>query len=193
MRLAVLARRGLAVALSAILLAGCASGPKIYVNEDPAASFEGYGTYAFEPQLGTDRPGYTSILSQYLKTAVTRELNSRGYRQVSNGADLTVNFYVHTAEKIQTTQTTTHGGYYGYRRGYYGAYRGYPSTQTEVRQYTEGTLTIDLVDTRSDQLVWEGTAVGRIRESVRENLQASVDGVVSEIFTRYPYIAAGSL
>ena len=84
------------------------------------------------------------------------------------------------------------GGYYGYRRGRYGAYGGYPATQTEVRQYTEGTLTIDLVDTRSDQLVWEGTAVGRVRESVRENLEEAVNNVVAEIFTRYPYIGSGA-
>ena len=62
------------------LLAACASsGPKLYSDTDPGADFAGYRTYAFEPVLGTDKVGYSSILSQNLKSAVARELEARGY------------------------------------------------------------------------------------------------------------------
>ena len=139
MRFTALAGKGLGLVICVALFAGCATGPRIFVNEDPAASFSSYKTFSFEPQLGTDRPGYSSILSQYLRVAVSRELEARGYRQVSEGSDLAVNFYLHTAEKVRTMQSVSGGGgYYGYRRGFYGAYAGYPTVETEVLQYTEG-------------------------------------------------------
>ena len=181
-------RAKFAALATAILLTGCSSGPKIFVNENPAASFDQYATYNYEPQLGTDeRAGYRSILSNYFISAIDREMQSRGYKR-SDNPDLRINVYVHTKEKIRTTSTPTAGGYYGYRGYRYGMYGGYETTTT---QYTEGTVNIDLVDNRSNELAWEGAAVGRINDSVRENLEASVNGVVVEVFTRYNYIASG--
>lgn len=167
-------------------LAACASGPKIYTNENPSARFNAYQTYGFPKKLGTDSAEYSSFLSQYLTTAVSRELDARGYQRADN-PDLKVNFFVNTKEKIRATQTPAAGGYYGYRRGYYGAWGSY---ETRVDQFTEGTLTIDLVDAEADQLVWEGNAVGRVRDEARENLQARIDEVVSSIFADYPYRAS---
>lgn len=175
----------------AVLISGCVTGPKVFVNENPEAQFSGFRTYAYAAELGTDRPGYSSLLSQALKAAVSRELNARGYREATSSPDLTVNFYVHTKEKIRTTTTTTPtaGFYYGYRRGLYDPWAGYGAVETDVRQYTEGTLTIDLVDARNSQLVWEGTAVGRVRDDMRENLQATIDAVVADVFARYSHAA----
>ena len=181
-------RRNLLGTLCLVLLAGCASGPSIYVNADPAANFAGYRTYDFEAPLGTDRPGYSSVLSQYLRAAAKRELEARGYRE-SDNPDLLVNFNVQTKEKVSSTTTPSGpsmGGYYGYRRGYYGTWGGY---DTQVTQYTEGTLTMDIVDAARKQLVWEGTAVGRVRDSDRKNLEPAVTNVMTQIFAQYPYQA----
>ena len=168
MNQALVRRRRYAIAgmLAAMFLAGCASGPSIYVNADPAANFSGYRTYNFMNPLGTDRPGYSSVLSEYLRTAASRELEARGYRKGDN-PDLLVNFNVQTKEKVQTTSVPSgpaYGGYYGYRSGYYGTWGGY---ETQVTQYTEGTLTVDVVDAARKQLAWDGTAVGRVREVAR--------------------------
>jgi len=171
------------------VLAGCASGPKLYTNEDPAADFSGYRTYAFEAVLGTDRPGYTSLLSQYIKSAVQREMDLRGYTLSETNPDLYINFYIHTKEKIRTTQTPTTGGYYGYRGSRYGTWGGYTAYETQVTQYTEGTFNLDLIEARRDQLVWEGTMVGRIKEDTMENLRPRVDAAVATMFEQYPYRA----
>jgi len=182
-------RRGGAAAICTLavsLFTGCASGPSIYVNTDPAASFATYRTYNFVTPLGTDGPGYSSMLSQYLRQATSRELEARGYQR-SDNPDLLVNFNVQTKDKIQTTTTPSgprYGGYYGYRSGYYGVWGGY---ETQVSQYTEGTLNIDIVDAARKQLAWEGTAVGRVREKDRQNLKAVIDDVVAQFFAKYPY------
>lgn len=172
--------------IAAALLAGCATGPRIFANEDPAAEFNRYRTYDFASPLGTDRAEYSSLLTEYLRQATARELEARGYTRARN-PDLLINFYVNTRERIRSTSTMAPGyGYYGYRRGYYGVWGGY---ETTVTQYTEGTLTIDVVDRARNQLVWEGTAVGRTREEDRENLKGAVDEVVALVFMEYPYRA----
>jgi len=174
-------------AMLGLMISSCATTPKIYTNQDPAADFTSYRTYAFDDPLGTDKSGYSSLLSQYLKNAVNREMEMRGYTLAEN-PDLIVNFYVHTQEKIKTTQTpTTTGGYYGYRGSRYGTWGGYPSYETRVTQHTEGTINVDLVDRARGQLVWESELVGRVTEEVRENLESAIDQAITEIFTKYPY------
>jgi hypothetical protein len=188
-----LSRLFLSVAVTT-LVAACASGPTIRSNQDPGANFSAYQTYGFEPVLGTDRPGGNqSLLSQYMKTAAAREMQLRGYR-LADDPDLLVNFYVHTQEKIRTTQTPSSSGYYGYRGGRYGTYSGYGyggGTETTVTQYTEGTVNIDVIDAKRKQLVWEGVAVGRVSKDVMDRLEAAANAVVTEIFAEYPQTAGG--
>lgn len=174
-----------------LMLAGalysCASGPRIYTSQDPQAAFDTYRTFAFEARLGTDRPdGYASLLSQYLKTATRAEMERRGYRYSEENPDLSVNFFVNTQEKIRSRTTPSPDVYYTYRRGYYRTWGGY---ETTIAQYTEGTLNIDIIDAKRDQLVWEGVAIGRVSEKARENLQAAVNGAVVAVFAEYPYSA----
>jgi hypothetical protein len=175
--------------ISALFVSACSSPPRVYSNEDPEAVFSAYKTYAFQAKLGTDRPEYTSLLSQYLKNAVQREMNARGYRRVDGDADLKINFYVQTKEKIKSTSTPAYGGYYGYRP--YGTWGGYAGYETNITQYTEGTLTIDIVDTKRDQLVWEGTLVDRIYGDEAENLRPRVEEAVLYLFEQYPHRAGG--
>lgn len=179
-----------ATVLVILLLAACSSTPPVFVNEDPAADFSRYKTYNFESPLGTSRDdGAQSLATTYLRRATAREMEARGY-QLSNDPDLIVNFFVYTDEKISSRSVPTSGGYYGYRRGRYGGYTGY---ETRVDQYTEGTVNFDLVDNRTDQLVWEGAITGKITDEVRENLQQVCDAVATEVFASYPYIAGSGV
>jgi uncharacterized lipoprotein YajG len=184
----------LALVLAIIVLTGCASGPKIYANQDPSADFSQFKTYGYT-QLDTDTDRYGSLLSQYMKTAASRELEARGYSK-SDNPDLLVNFHIHTQEKIKTTQTpTSSAGYYGYRGygGGYGGWGGYGGYETQVTQYTEGTVNVDLIDKKRSQLVWEVALVGRVTDKARENLEATVDEVMLEVFLSYPYIAGSNV
>jgi hypothetical protein len=182
--------RILNLALITALLAACASGPKVFVNQNPDADFSGYKTFNFEQRLGTDdQEGYQSIFSKHLIAAATREMEARGYKKSSN-PDLTINFGLFTQEKIRSTSTptTSVGGYYGYRG--YGSYGGY---ETTVTQYTEGTFNMDIVDTTgsSKTLAWECVLVGRMTDKFRNDMEASVNKGMIEIFENFPYFAAG--
>jgi hypothetical protein len=176
-----------ALAVFFLGLTSCSSGPKIYSNQDPMADFSTYGTYGFQAKLSTDRPGYTSVLSQYLKMATTQEMEARGYKY-SDNPDLTINFNIDTKEKVYSRTSSSPSMGAGYRSGRYGAWGGY-GTETTVSQYTEGTVHVDLIDSKRKQLVWEGYAVGKLTEDVLERLQEATTFAVGEIFLKYPYQA----
>jgi len=183
-------RKLVILTVSGLFLAACATGPRLYSTQNPQADFSIYSTYGYVNQLGTDEPGApASLLTQFLRTAVDREMQARGYRYADQGGDLLVNFYVETQEKIHSRTSTTTGrhvgyGYHGYRGGYYGTWGGYP--ETEITQYTEGTLNIDLVDAHRQELVWEGVAIGRITEEGRRDIQTAINTVVPQIFEQNP-------
>lgn len=181
------------VACAVLLLGACASGPDVFTNQDPAADFSNYRTYDFEAKLGTDRDsGSRSLLSTYLTRAVARELEARGYTR-SDTPDLKVNFYVNTEEKVRSRSVPTAGGYYGYRAPYYDPWGGYGGYETQIDQFTEGTLNVDLIDAAKNQLVWEGAVVGKITEEVRQNVEATVNAATAELFKAYPYVAGSNV
>ena len=182
--------RLLCLTFTALFISACASGPKVFVNQNPDADFSNYKTFNFEQPLGTDNPdGYQSLFSKYLIAAATREMEARGYKKSEN-PELTINFGLLTKEKIRSTSSpsTSVGGYYGYRG--YGAYGGY---ETTVTQYTEGTFNMDIIDATGNQktLLWECVLVGRVTDRFRNDMEAAVNRGMVEIFDRYPYYAAG--
>ena len=185
--------RSILLAIMGLGLIGCASGPTIYTNQNPQVDFTSFRTYAFFEAMGTDAPdGPAALLTQFLKEAVDREMTARGYELGDTYTDFLINFYLETQEKIQSRTVhsgPTYGvgyGHYGYRGGYYGTWGGYSAT-TEITQYTEGTLSVDVVDNEREELVWEGVVTGRIREEALRNLKESVDTVTPDLMAEFPY------
>jgi hypothetical protein len=62
-----------------------------------------------------------------------------------------------------------------------------------VSQYTEGTFNIDIIDNVRRQLVWESVGVGRVTDSLRENLRERVREGVPKFFAGYPFVAGSSV
>ena len=185
-----LARTLFLVAIVTMAITGCATGPTVSADYDRNANFASYRSFGFYSPLGTDQAGYQSLITTTLKSAVRSEMESRGYVYAETGADLLVNFNAKLARQTEVTQTPAPSMYYGYRRGFYGGWGGY-GYETRVDQYTEGTLNIDVVDAKRQQLVWEGVAVGRVTKKSQEDRQAAIRAAVAEIFTKYPSRAGG--
>lgn len=177
---------------SLLLLAACASGPKIKADYDPSVDFSQYETFNFFKPLGIENPNYSSLLGQMFRDSITRQMEQRGYT-LSDDPDLLMNVsaILEDKTKVTTYNDPMYGGYYGYRRGFYDPWYGYGyGTQTHVSQYTEGTVNIDMVDARAKRMVWEGIAVGRVDEE-RSNAEVrqAIESGVREMFESYPFRA----
>ena len=185
-------RLTICAAVLSVGLAACTSGPKIRADADPSANMASYKTFAFFDRVETDKSGYTTILTQHLKTATQRELEKRGYQMVASNPQILVNFNVNIQNKtsVQSSPSMS-GGYYGYRAGYYGTWAGYPQDIHTVH-YQDGTLSIDLVDATKKQLVWSGVAEGKLQKAAIENPGPAVDRVVTSIFEKFPVAAPGA-
>jgi hypothetical protein len=169
-----------------VLAASCASGPKIRADADPSVNFSNYNTFGFFEKMPTDKSRYGTMLTARLKDATRREFQKRGYKEASQ-PQLLVNFNTNVENRtdVQSTGTSASYGFYGYRAGMYGAWGGYP-TDVYTTHYQEGTLSIDLVDSAKQQLVWQGIAQARLTKSMMENPEATISSVVTDIFAKYP-------
>ena len=180
----------LLVTLGALLvLAGCASsGPKINSDFDRNADFSAYQTFGFVDPLGTDKHGYSTLVTSHFKAAAREQMESLGYTYTENNPDLLVNFFSNTENRtdVRTSPSMTASyGYYGYRSG---LYMGFPvyGTDTDTIHYKVGTLNIDVVDAAEKRLIWEGVAEGKLSKEAMENPRAAIQSAVNQIFQRYP-------
>jgi hypothetical protein len=169
------------------LVAGCATGPTIRSNLDNTVDFSKFRTFGFLDPLSTDRDGYQTLVSQQLVASTDRELRARGLQRSDSNPDLLVNFSANLDQRLRITQTPTVPISSIDRRHHRGFYSTWPThQQTEVRQYTQGTLGIDIVDASRRQLIWEGFAVGRVTQRTTDNLGTVLDSAVVDIFADFP-------
>ena len=183
--------RSLLIVLLISLVSACSSGPNIRSDYDSSVDFSNYKTYGFFSPLGIEGPNYSTIYGSVFREAISREMESRGYT-MSEDPDLMINVSARLDDKTKVTQTSTPAyggyGYYGYRHGYYSPWAGYGySTSTHVSQYTEGTVNIDVVDIAEKRMVFEGVAIGRVKEDrSNEEVRAAINSGVTEMFANYP-------
>jgi hypothetical protein len=170
-------------ALLGALLASCATtdAPDMRVDYDRGADFSVYRTFGFPKETGTDRGGYSTLVTSYFKSSVTTAMEARGYKYSAENPDLLVNFYMNTRDRTETRPNSS-GGYYGYRDGLYG---GWPTYQETVN-YQVGTINLDIVDAEKKQLIWEGVSEGRVTEESLANPKVTVNAIVTELMRRYP-------
>lgn len=186
--------RFLSAAFVLVLLSACATGPRVRTDMDPAADFSRYRTYGFYQPLAMEESGYTSYLTDQIKSSVRREMDKRGYVFDAQNPSLRVNFQGVVREKTEVysmPRTDVHYFYSFRARRYVGVPIWYD--QTEVDQYTEGTLTVDLVDAARNHLVWTGDAIGRVTQKTPQERAGAADASVAAIFAKFPYTAGSGM
>ena len=176
-------RRAVALGLVALALVACQTRPEIHTQGAPDVNFAGYHTYGFVAKPSTDRAGYTTLTTRSIEASVNREMLARGYTLADN-PDLLINFSVATKDKIEGDSGPDFA--LGYGRGRWGYGWGVGGYYNDIRTVTEGSLTLDVVEHARNELVWSGTAVGRIGKKELDNPNPTIDTAVSEIFKRYP-------
>ena len=184
----------LPIAAACILLASCAS-QDIRTDVDPTAHFSAYRTYAYMEPVATAQAGYTSLVTERFKQAINQQLAAKGYALNNQSPDLLVNFHTVNKQKVDVLGAPMMpaamlwgGDYFGYRDGFYGGWPGYAS-DVDVMQYTVGVISIDLIDAKKRQLVWQGVSSSLVKSNAQETSDQGIQTVVAAIFAKYPYVA----
>ena len=186
----------LACVLVLVLTTGCAGGPQVRSAVAPGVDLDAdFQSFGFFPELSTDRAGFHTIVSRQLVASTRREMEVRGFTFTENPAeaDLLINFHTDVAEqfRVRSTPTYWHGStFWSHRRGFYDpwpGHRSWPSHSTlEVDQFSEGSLSVDIVAAGTNVLVWEGGASQRLTQRTLNELGPALDNAVHEIFQRFP-------
>ena len=184
----------------ALLTSLSACAPQVNVEQRANVNFSRYRTYdSAETEVKTsgDRnPLLRSPITQdRIKQAISGELGKRGLQQVERNPDflVTTHTFVEQAERtVYDTQPAAGFAYpyaVSYRGGFlpvnYGYWYGpsyYSTPRTE--QYREGTLVIDFIDRRTNNLVWRGSVADPIDDAGRLGSEFSKNA--KEILDKFP-------
>jgi hypothetical protein len=173
-----------ASALALVALGGCGGGIDVQSDYDPGADFDRFSTYtwAVRTNAGNDDPRvYNAITRQRVKTAVNRALQAKGYTEEATDGDFLVAWHGAIEGRMSYQTINSH---YGYGWGWYG---GVGVSNTYVNEWDEGTLLVDIVDARTNELVWRGTATGTIDQNrTPEQAQADLDDAARKLLASFP-------
>lgn len=162
-----------------LVLLSVSCSPMIHTSSESAAGFNlsDYNTFAFyetDASRSGVGPGYSMQVS-YIEEEIARQLEQRGLTRTSSDPDLLVNLGIVVKDTTQTRETnilTDPPFYIGQRR------YTWKSEEVVVRRYKEGAISVHLVDSNKNELVWQGVAEGameekteKVQEQIREGMQ----------------------
>lgn len=153
--------------LSILLLPAC-STLEVTANYDPSADFSKYKTYSWETPKSPvlDSSVNNPILNKRIAVAVDTQLAAKGFKKVDSDADFLVGYHVALENKVSVTSMNN---YYGYARGGWGwnyPYRGRGGV--DVYEYQQGTLVLDMVDPKTNSLIWRGSAQAEVDQYAKQ-------------------------
>lgn len=182
--------------MAAFFFTSC--GPKVDANKRTAKSMSSFNTYAFLPNQDTiQTSNYDNArVNEIVIDEIRARMQEQNYRLDRNQPDLLVYYHLMMDEEMAVNANPVYTNYSYYRPGHYVGpyYRNYAYNNyftvprivgNNVQQvpYKEGTLVIDLIDRRSNEIVWRGSAEDVVE---RNNLEAELRTYVNAIFERLP-------
>ncbi len=166
------------------LLTSCSS-LKITSDYDKAADFSHYKTYSFNGWANHSDEHINDINKRRFEQAFAEEFKSRGFTYVKDSGDVLVSLFIVIDEKTSVTAYTDHyGDRYGYGRGWGWGY-GYSQTTYDEYDYQQGTLICDVIDTQTNNLVWQGVGTTVIKENPRKR-EFMIKEAAKKIMATYP-------
>jgi hypothetical protein len=152
--------------------------------------FAGYQTYDWGPAdalpTGDPRLDKNPFFQDHVQGAVEKALAVRGFTQTGSSPDLLIHYHANISQRIDIDRLDRDWGYCATE-----------NCQVPVRPYEAGTLVIDVVDTRTNRLIWRGWAQDSVEKALEDPNRMAVDiseGVtrMMAMFPRKPLAAASS-
>ena len=170
-----------ATLLSLALLSACSSYNVTY-DYDVTATFSRYRTFDYyTSKKGTG--GTTTLMDKRVRAAVEHELQAQGFAmETKTDPDFLVTYYPIVQDRKVRTAVRMGGGW-----GYRPFYGGVGVSTSEVRHYKEGTIVIEIVDFKTNQLIWQGAAAGALTGlNSPEDANEIVPKAVHDILAKFP-------
>ncbi|MBK6384881.1 MAG: DUF4136 domain-containing protein [Chitinophagaceae bacterium] len=176
-----------------LVLASC--GTTAHIEKDDTVDLGRYKTFAWVDRDGegrNDRNKNNDLTEQRIRDAVNKELEkSAGWREVKNRPDVLLSYdvLVERGTKETTNPVYTRPSsrlvYNPYTRRYATIY--YPSQlagyERDERTIREGTVTISMIDAKTDKTVWQGWTTDEVNS--RNLTSKEIQNSVKSIFRKF--------
>ncbi|MEC5395347.1 DUF4136 domain-containing protein [Bergeyella sp. RCAD1439] len=170
-------KKYLFILLAGTLALGSCSPFQVRSDYAQTANFNQYKTY----KLRIDDLKLNDIDKDRVLNELSRQLQSKGLT-VGENPDLIVNVKASHKKITDIQSTNPYGGMWGWG-GPWGW--GFGMNRTWTNNYNSGSLIIDLIDGKTQKLVWQGIGDGISVDSPRAK-QKQIPQIVSEIMANYP-------
>lgn len=175
-----------------VLFSGCNLYTDISTDRDRTADFSSYHTFAWLPDKDTTSSAYNNgIIRNNTMNYFSHCMGERGLRAEVDTPDVLLELVVTSIKKETTVLSPAYYPsynpyYYPFPNAYY--YRGhygYPYSSgysTRQAEYHESTITLNVIDRRTNKLVWSGRAAGDLYDPsfIESNLHPAVFDILRE-------------
>lgn len=180
----------------------CGVYTKVYSDYDRSADFSKYKTFAWLPdKADTTNTQYNNeIIRNNIRNYYGQCMSDRGYSFDAENPDILIQLVITNSKKERTV--TTYPSAYYYRPYYYGSYyyypyspgyyyRYYPSysysygggfSSTQKVEYVNGAITLNVIERKSNKLIWTGTAEGDVYDPsvIERDLHPAVHSIIEQ-------------
>jgi hypothetical protein len=166
--------------IAAFALTGCAT-MNVSSHVERGVDFAQYRTWDFGPAdalpTGDPRLDNNPFFKDYLEGAIGKQLEARHYERVTSGTpELQVHYHSNITKTFDVNGVDTRNGYC------------YNDCQPNVIDYELGTIVVDVVDARTNKVIWRGWAQDHIDGVIdnQELLRRQVNKSVTRMMALFP-------
>lgn len=149
--------------MMAVLLSGCAGSA--HIEKDDTANFSSYRSFSW---LTTKKDRKNDLVQKKISDAVSERLVKAGWKQDDRHPDIYLNYDIAVDRSIRNNSEPVYSSpgfrylYNPFSRRivtvyYPPQFLGYERNAESVR---EGTVTITMIDAKTDKVVWQGWSTG---------------------------------
>jgi hypothetical protein len=162
-------------------LAACNPTLQVSYDRDKSINIDDYKTYGWLDvkaieNRNNDPRYYNELTDKRIKAAVDKEMAGKGYSSVQAKPAMEMHYHIIVENKttvISEPMGITYGDYWARKIS-----TSYP--------YREGTLIIDIMDAKTNQLVWRGSGTDVITVEMTKDPETAINKAVKEILKKFP-------
>ena len=174
--------------LGIVILAGCASST--HIEKDDTVNFSRYKTFTWLHGDEGKLENQSDLIETKIRNAVSKEFEKVGWRESKNKPDVILDYDVLVERSSKKENEPVYSQPYSrliynpYTRRYATIYYpsqflGYDSYEKVIK---EGTVTVTMIDAKTDKTVWQGWTTGEVNGKNLTNKE--IQKAVASIFKK---------
>lgn len=160
-----------------LILTSC-STVRVAADYDKEANFNQYRSFAFY-KPGVDKVKISDLDKRRILRAIENEMTNKGMT-LSENPDLLISFFTKERERVDIYNNNFGYGWY-WNPYWYGGYYGQSVSRT-----SEGTLFIDVIDAKTNNLIWQGMGTADLVLENMDKKEQRIREIVGKILEKYP-------